>query len=35
MEKEFNNLMLEEGYKTLFDFRNFKEFIKAITNIEN
>ena len=31
IEKEFNNLMLEDGYNTLFDFPNFKEFIKSIT----
>tara|TARA_Y100000590_G_scaffold458037_1_gene611925 strand:- start:317 stop:1630 length:1314 start_codon:yes stop_codon:yes gene_type:complete len=33
IEKEFNNLMLEDGYKSLFDFPNFKEFIKSITTI--
>jgi len=31
IENEFNNLMLEDGYKTLFHFPQFKEFIKSIT----
>ena len=35
IEKEFNNLMLEDGYETLFDFPNFKEFIKSITDTIN
>ena len=35
IEKEFNNLMLEDGYKTLFDFSQFKEFIKSITSDED
>ena len=31
-EKEFNNLMFEDGYKNLFHFPNFKEFIKSVTS---
>ena len=31
IEKEFNNLMLEDRYKTLFNFSQFKEFVKSIT----
>ena len=30
IEKEFNNLMLEDNYKTLFNFLQFKEFVKSI-----
>ena len=29
IEKEFNDLMLEDGYKSLFHFPKFKEFIKS------
>ena len=32
IEKEFNNLMLKDKYKYLFDFSRLKEFIKVITN---
>ena len=32
IEKEFNAIMLEEGYKNLFLFPKFKKFIKSITN---
>ena len=32
IEKEFNNLMFEDGYKNLFHFPNFKEFIKSVTS---
>ena len=32
IEKEFNDLILEEGYKKLFYFPKFKEFIKTITS---
>ena len=35
IEKEFNNLMLEDGYNTLFYFPKFKEFIKTITSETN
>ena len=35
IEKEFNNLMLEDGYKTLFNFQQFKEFVKSVTREEN
>ena len=31
IEKEFNDLMLEDGYGKLFHFAKFKEFIKLIT----
>ena len=30
IESEFNNLMLENGYESLFYFPNFKKFIKSI-----
>ena len=30
MEKEFNSLLLEDGYNNLFHFPKFKEFIKII-----
>ena len=32
IEKEFNNLMLSDGYKNLFHFPKFKEFVKIITS---
>tara|TARA_B100000029_G_scaffold369544_1_gene363392 strand:- start:510 stop:2156 length:1647 start_codon:yes stop_codon:yes gene_type:complete len=32
IENEFNDLMLENDYKTLFHFPNFKKFIKSITS---
>jgi len=32
VEKEFNNLMFEDGYNTLFHFSQFKEFVKSISN---
>ena len=32
IEQEFNNLMLEDGYTSLFYFPTFKEFIKSITS---
>ena len=35
IEEEFNNLMLEEGFKSLFIFPKFKEFIKSITSETN
>ena len=35
IEKEFNNLMLEDGYNSLFHFPNFKEFIKSVTSAIN
>ena len=35
VENEFNNLMLEDGYETLFHFPQFKEFIKSITTEVN
>ena len=35
IEKEFNYYMLEDGYKNLFRFPKFKEFIKSITSETN
>ena len=35
IEKEFNNLMFEDGYESLFNFPNFKEFIKSVTSTVN
>jgi len=35
IEKEFNNLMLEDGYTNLFHFSKFKEFIKLATTENN
>lgn len=35
IEKEFNNLMFEYGFKSLFHFPNFKEFIKSVTSTVN
>ena len=32
IEKEFNDLMSEKGYKNLFHFPHFKKFIKSITS---
>ena len=35
IEKEFNDLMFEDGFKSLFLFPKFKEFVKSITNETN
>ena len=35
IEQEFNNYMLEDGYKYLFLFPKFKEFIKSVTAKDN
>ena len=35
IEQEFNDLMLEDGYESLFRFPKFKEFIKSITSEVN
>ena len=35
IEREFNDLVLEEGYKNLFSFPIFKEFIKSINDENN
>ena len=35
IEQEFNDYMLEDGYKSLFRFPKFKEFIKSVTIKEN
>tara|TARA_B100001123_G_scaffold215135_1_gene242901 strand:- start:1025 stop:2647 length:1623 start_codon:yes stop_codon:yes gene_type:complete len=35
IEKEFNNLMLENGYQSLFHFPKLKEFIKSVSDDEN
>ena len=32
IENEFNQIMLEDGYKSLFYFPNFKEFISRIND---
>ena len=32
IEKEFNDFMLTDGYKSLFRFPKFKEFVKSITS---
>ena len=34
-EKEFNNFLLDEGYKSFFSFVNFKKFIKSVLNEES
>ena len=35
IEKEFNNLMLQENLKSLFDFTKFKEFVRFVLSDEN
>ena len=35
IEKEFNDFMLADGYKNLFRFPKFKEFIKSILSETN
>jgi hypothetical protein len=35
VEKEFNNIMFEDGFDTLFVFPKFKEFIKNATSENN
>mgnify|MGYP001159904515 FL=1 len=30
IEKEFNNLVLEDGYTSLFNFLKLKEFIRSV-----
>ena len=35
IEKEFNAIMLEEGYKNLFLFPKFKQFLKSTTSDKN
>ena len=32
MEKEFNDILLENGYKTFFDFNKLKDFVKILMN---
>ena len=34
-QKEFNQTVLNNGYKTLFDFRNLREYVKIISNENN
>ena len=34
IENEFNDLLLAEGYKSLFDFSNFKKFIRLVSGQE-
>ena len=35
IEKEFNNIVLENGYESLFDFLKFKEFAQLILDDSN
>ena len=35
IEEEFNDLMLKDGYKNLFSFPKFVEFVKSITDETN
>ena len=35
IENEFNDIMLESGYESLFYFPNFKDLIKSVTSEEN
>ena len=35
IENEFNEIMLEEGYNSLFSFPKFKEFIKSVVSEES
>ena len=35
IEREFNNIILGEGYESLFNFSNIKEFVKLITSEDN
>ena len=35
IEKEFNDLMLGDNYKSLFYFPTFKEFIRSISDETN
>ena len=35
VEREFNNIILDEGYESLFNFSNMKEFVKLITSEAN
>ena len=35
IEKEFNDLMLEDGYKNLFLFPKFKELVKSVVSESN
>ena len=35
IEKEFNNIMLEDGYNNLFRFPKFSEFLKTVTSETN
>jgi len=32
VEKEFNNFLLEDGYESLFNFLNLKEFVKSVSS---
>ena len=35
IQKEFNNILLEDGYTSFFNFPNFKEFVKSLTAESN
>ena len=32
IEKEFNDIIMEDGYKSLFNFNKLKEFVKTVTS---
>ena len=32
IEKEFNDIIMEDGYKSLFNFNKLKEFVKIVTS---
>ena len=35
IEREFNEIVLEEGYISLFDFTRIKDFVKTVTTETN
>ena len=35
IEREFNNIILYDGYQSFFNFLNIKEFVKLITSEDN
>ena len=35
IEREFNNLLLEDGYVSFFDYLKLKEFIRLVMNETN
>ena len=32
IEKEFNDIVMKDGYKSLFNFNKLKEFVKIVTS---